>query len=110
MGQDINKDLMELWVWGLINTQKIQVRVCLPSYAQVNLSPIKDRAKRIGLEMRQMEMSPSLVFTEDLEYIYIKKQNKTQGHTGQSKIPVQNVCWKASSLGDKSNPGEERSA
>lgn len=57
-----------------------------------------------------MEMSPSLVFTEDLEYIYIKKQNKTQGHTGQSKIPVQNVCWKASSLGDKSNPGEERSA
>lgn len=28
--------------------------------------------------MPQMEMSPSFVFTEDLEY----KKNKTQGHTG----------------------------
>lgn len=106
MGQDINKDLMKLWVWGLINTQKTQVRVHLPSYAQVNLSLIKDRAKRIVLEMPQMEMSPSLVFTEDLEY----KKTRPKGTQGQSKIPVQNVCWKASSLGDKSNPGQERNA
>lgn len=107
MGQEINKDLMKLWMWELINTQRIQVRVCLPSYAQVNLSPIKtikDRTKRIGLEM--LQLSPSLVFAEDLEYKK-KKKTRPKGTQGQSKIRVQNECWKALSLGDKSNPGEE---
>lgn len=54
----------------------------LPSYAQVNLSPIKDRAKRIGLEMPQMEMSPSFVFTEDLEY---KKKQDPRAHRDRVK-------------------------
>lgn len=78
-----------------------------PSKSQSNQRPSqKDRAG----DASDGDVTITCFYGRPGIYIYIKKQNKTQGHTGQNKIPVQNVCWKALSLGDKSNPGEERSA